>query len=67
MGIGGRGRGQVVFMDGQYLGNSDYVLIDETINVDQLEAVEAYNTVASLPPEFNRRGAECGVIVLWTR
>ena len=57
----------LVFMDGQYLGNSDYVLLDETINVDQLEAVEAYNSVASLPAEFNRRGAECGVIVFWTR
>ena len=57
----------LVFMDGQYLGNSDFVLLDATINVEQLEAVEAYNTVASLPAEFNRRGSECGVIVFWTR
>lgn len=57
----------LVFMDGQYLGNSDFVLLDATINVEQLAAVEAYNSVASLPAEFNRRGSECGVIVLWSR
>ena len=57
----------LVFMDGQYLGNSDFVLLDATINVEQLAAVEADNTGASLPAEFNRRGSECGVIVLWSR
>jgi hypothetical protein len=32
-----------------------------------LEAVEVYRGSAQIPMEFSGRGAECGVIVLWTR
>ena len=66
--VGGYGScPSLIYLDGQYLGNSSYVLIDETIFVESLEAVEAHRSIASLPPEFNRRGAECGVILFWTR
>jgi hypothetical protein len=39
----------------------------ETVRVETIEGVEIYRGVASLPAQFNREGAECGVIVVWSR
>jgi hypothetical protein len=57
----------LIFMDSQYIGDSQQVFVDETIQVSNLAAIEAHRSLASMPPQFNRRGAECGVIVFWTR
>jgi hypothetical protein len=57
----------IVFIDRQFVGHTGTVPVDNVIPVDQIEAVEFYASVAGLPPEFNRRGAACGVLVFWSR
>jgi len=39
----------------------------KAFQVDDLAAMEVYNGASETPVEFNRSGAECGVLVLWTR
>ncbi len=60
----------VFFLDGMLIGNGgdgpDGVVLDGAVNVDQIEAIEAFST-AQLPARFNVAGASCGVIVFWTR
>jgi hypothetical protein len=55
------------FLNGSYLGNDNTVQIDMILDVNQVEAVEAYSGGADIPPEFNVTGSACGVIVIWTR
>ncbi|GBD32418.1 hypothetical protein HRbin33_01383 [bacterium HR33] len=55
------------FLDGAYIGDADGLDIDEVVSVTHLEAVEAYVGGGGIPARFNRTGAACGVIVLWTR
>ena len=38
----------------------------ESVPVDNIEAVEAYQG-ATVPPEFNLNGTACGVLLIWTR
>ncbi|GBD32712.1 hypothetical protein HRbin33_01686 [bacterium HR33] len=57
----------IVYVDGTYVGNSREFDIDSYLDVQTIEAVESYSGGAQVPPEFNRSGAECGVIALWTR
>jgi hypothetical protein len=54
--------GPVYFLDG-VMTNERLIL---SLPPDQLGAVEVYNRVATVPPEFNVMGASCGVIVVWT-
>jgi hypothetical protein len=55
------------FIDRQYIGNDNTVDIDRIMPLINVEAIEAYGSAASLPPEFNRAGSACGVIAFWTR
>ncbi len=57
----------IVYVDGTYVGNSREFDIDSYLDVQTIEAVESYSGGAQVPPEFNRSGAECGVLALWTR
>jgi len=57
----------LIFRDEIYLGNGQTVDIDTWVPLDEIEAIEAYGTVAGLPQKFNRPGSACGVIVFWTR
>jgi hypothetical protein len=54
-------------LDGHYLGNDNTISIDLIMPLVNVDAIEAYGPAASLPPEFNRSGSECGVILFWTR
>ena len=56
----------IIFLDGNYLGNTRDVDVD-VLSIEAIEAMETYVLSASVPPEFNRSGALCGVIALWTR
>jgi hypothetical protein len=38
----------------------------ESVPVDNIEAVEAYQGV-TVPPEYNLNGTSCGVLLIWTR
>jgi hypothetical protein len=57
----------IAFLDGHYLGRTNEVDVDAVINMEHLQAVEAYASTASMPMEFNRPGATCGVVAFWTR
>jgi hypothetical protein len=41
--------------------------LDEPLIPDEVEAIEAYDGPAVLPPEFGGYDARCGVLVIWTR
>jgi hypothetical protein len=53
----------VYFVDG-ILSNERMAL---SIRPERLEGIEVYRRVTEVPPEFNVRGASCGVIALWSR
>jgi hypothetical protein len=59
----------VVIMDGvvRTAGNPTEPFDLNTVGVHQLEAVEWYPSPATIPAQFNRTGAQCGVLVLHTR
>ncbi len=57
----------LVFLDRRYIGTTGSLVVDNVVPIEQVEAIEFHQSVASLPPEFNRRGAVCGVLVFWTR
>ena len=57
----------IIFIDRMFVGNTSMVVVDQIAPPEQIEAIEFYASIAGLPPEFNRRGATCGVLVFWTR
>jgi hypothetical protein len=57
----------LVFLDRHYLGNTNDVNLNLDIPIGDVIAVEAHQSTGSMPMEFNRRGAACGVIAFWTR
>lgn len=57
----------LIFLDRHYLGNGNTVNLNTEIPLGDVLAVEAHGSTASVPIEFNRRGAMCGVIAFWTR
>lgn len=38
-----------------------------SIPAAQIEGVEVYSSAAQVPSEYNRTGAACGVVLIWTR
>ena len=57
----------LIFLDRRLIGTTDALVINNVIPIEQIEAIEFYGSIAGMPPEFNRRGAVCGVLVFWTR
>ena len=66
----------LVFIDGQLVGDANrpvYVdpnmqpSINQYLDPDQVEAIEIYDAVASVPTQFSLLGSGCGVVVVWTR
>jgi hypothetical protein len=39
----------------------------ETIPPENIEAIEAYQGAASIPPQYNATGSVCGVLLIWSR
>jgi hypothetical protein len=56
----------LIFLDGALVGNVRDFDVDQLM-VQSLEAAESYPSAANMPPTFNVTGAECGVVVLWTK
>ena len=56
----------LVFMDGIRLGSTLDFNINQ-LDPDVLQGIEAYSGPAQVPAEYNRHGADCGVILVWTR
>lgn len=40
--------------------------LDE-LSPQDVEGIEIYRGPAEIPPQFNRRGSQCGVVLVWTR
>ncbi len=57
----------IVYVDRLYVGTTANLNVNYQIPAENIEAIEVHPRAASLPPEFNRPGATCGVIVFWTR
>ena len=57
----------LIFLDRRLIGTTDALVINNVIPIEQIEAIEFYGSIAGMPPEFNRQGAVCGVLVFWTR
>ena len=57
----------LIFLDRRLMGTGAALVVDNAMPVEQIEAIEFYPSIAGMPPEFNRRGAVCGVLVFWTR
>jgi hypothetical protein len=62
-----RPAGPVVFLDGLLLGRGMALNLDGLLTANAIEAVEVYAGSGDVPPEFDRPGAECGAVSLWTR
>jgi hypothetical protein len=56
----------LLFLDGAAVGDTRSFDIG-AIPIDAIEAVETYSRPGQIPAEFNRNGANCGVVAVWTR
>ena len=58
-----------VYVDGFLLIDAFYNNVNDllTLDVSNVAAMEFYNGASEVPPEFNRMGSACGVIVIWTK
>ena len=41
--------------------------LDETVSIDDVAAVEVYNSFAGIPAQYVDRGSNCGAIVVWVK
>lgn len=54
-----------VYRDGALMPAENWDL--EKIQVAELGAVEIYEGISTIPPQYNRSGNGCGIILLWSR
>lgn len=52
-----------LYIDGAAVSDNDL----EKLNTNEFSALEFYSGGATIPVQYNRTGASCGVILLWTR
>lgn len=52
-----------IYVDGRHVSDGDI----DAWTVDSVEGIEVYNSTAGMPSEFNRPGAVCGAVAVWTR
>lgn len=49
------------------LPNHDDFTIDDIVHPEDVEGIEVYSGLSTVPPEFLNRWARCGVVAIWTR
>ncbi|MEP6729180.1 MAG: carboxypeptidase regulatory-like domain-containing protein [bacterium] len=59
-----RGCKPTIWVDGVRAGGAE---IDEIMSVNDIGAIEIYNSVAGMPPQYVDRNNTCGGILFWTR
>jgi hypothetical protein len=55
-----------IFIDGREIATRD-ISINRLISVQDIRAMEVYNSAAWVPIEFRPPGDGCGVMLIWTR
>ena len=55
------------FLDGQPLTMPPGSSLSNEIPISDVDGVEVYPRVNEVPAEYRRAGAECGVVLIWTR
>ena len=54
------------YLDGvSYL--PDFAGVPNDVRPDEVEGIEVYRRLSEVPVEYRRRGAECGVVLIWLR
>ncbi|MFC1639267.1 carboxypeptidase regulatory-like domain-containing protein [Gemmatimonadota bacterium] len=59
-----------IFVDGMLANRDDDgsgVIIDDLVSPLDIEVIEVFRGLGTIPPEFLTFGARCGVIAIWTR
>jgi hypothetical protein len=64
---GRMGCAPLVFVDGVWAGSTADTDVDQHVHPSAVRAIEAYTGPSGLPSQFNREGAQCGALVVWTR
>lgn len=54
------------WIDGVPFPGANRLEMDE-LSPHDVEGIEIYRGPSEIPPEFNRRGSQCGVVAIWTR
>ena len=57
----------LVFVDGVSMGTTLDTDVDRYLHPLAVQGIELYTGAADLPVQLNKSGAECGVLVIWTR
>lgn len=66
-GPGGGGCPVQIFLDGTLANRDGNTVIDDLVSPNDVEGIEIYRGMSSVPPEFLNPNARCGVIGIWTR
>ena len=45
----------------------DFAGVPNDVRPDEVEGIEVYRRLSEVPVEYRRRGAECGVVLIWLR
>jgi len=59
-----------IFVDGMLANRDDDgsgVIIDDLVSPLDIEVIEVFRGLGSIPPEFLTFGARCGVVAIWTK
>jgi len=56
-----------VYVDGFFVNVASSMSLDEVVGVKEIEGIEVYSGLGTVPAEFLSSRARCGVIVVWTR
>ena len=56
-----------VWVDGLLASRDEDVIIDDLVSPLDIEAIEVFRGLSSIPPEFLNSMARCGVVAIWTR
>ena len=56
-----------IYIDGIYVQQHPTSGVDDFLNADMIEGIEVYRDAAGLPRQFDRPGADCGVVAFWTK
>jgi hypothetical protein len=58
----------LIFLDGiQMFTQSGRVDPSDFVNPTEVEAIEAYSGLGTIPAQYNITGSACGVVLIWTR